>query len=181
MTHGLIRASLLACLLAIPFPALADGPEAGDTKKTSDPRDGPRPAGPAILSVCSKNTNKPSEMGLYMRSVGGTTTKLWSGEPYDACALPDRTTLVAERFKGRVLRLDPNGKILFQKKGLVTPVDVELGYDGTVIVVLRDPGEVIGLDPLTGKLKILLASWPAKQAETAYMKRFQDLAKAFSG
>jgi 5'-deoxynucleotidase YfbR-like HD superfamily hydrolase len=35
--------------------------------------------------------------------------------------------------------------------------------------------------PLTGKLKVLLAPWPARQAETAYMKRFKALAKAFSG
>ncbi len=35
--------------------------------------------------------------------------------------------------------------------------------------------------PLTGNLKTLLASWPAKQAEIAYMKRFQVLTKAFSG
>ncbi len=35
--------------------------------------------------------------------------------------------------------------------------------------------------PLTGNLKTLLASWPAKQAEISYMKRFQVLEKAFSG
>ncbi len=35
--------------------------------------------------------------------------------------------------------------------------------------------------PLPGKLKALLNPWPAKKAETAYMKRFMALAKAFSG
>ena len=35
--------------------------------------------------------------------------------------------------------------------------------------------------PLIGKLKVLLTPWPAIEAETAYMKRFQELAKAFSG
>ncbi len=35
--------------------------------------------------------------------------------------------------------------------------------------------------PLIGKLKALLTPWPAIEAETAYMNRFQALEKAFSG
>jgi 5'-deoxynucleotidase YfbR-like HD superfamily hydrolase len=35
--------------------------------------------------------------------------------------------------------------------------------------------------PLADELKTLLNPWPAKKAETAYMKRFKALAKAFSG
>ena len=41
-------------------------------------------------------------------------------------AAPDRSTLVVERHKGTVHRLNPHGELVFNKAGLQTPVDVEL-------------------------------------------------------
>ncbi|MCA8922407.1 MAG: PQQ-binding-like beta-propeller repeat protein [Planctomycetes bacterium] len=114
-------------------------------------QDAPLPVGVAFLSVDRKYAGA-GEVGLYVREDDGSVHKVWSGEPYDCFAAPDRTTLVVERWKGTVHRLDPEGQVVFSKAGLRTPVDVELAADGTVVVVLNEPGEVVGLDPKTGVL-----------------------------
>lgn len=112
-------------------------------------QDTPLPVGVAFLSVDRKYAGA-GEVGLYVREDDGTVRKVWAGEPYDCFAAPDRSTLVVERHKGTVHRLNPHGELVFNKAGLQTPVDVELAHDGTIVVVLNEPGEVVGLDPKTG-------------------------------
>lgn len=130
-----------------PKPSTAPADEAKKPRKVVIRR-----AGPALLSVERKTVGATST-GVYLRDEKGKTRRLWAGEPYDAHAVPDGTTLIVERWKGRVHRLDPFGKVTFTKAGLDHPVDVEQAKDGTVVVVLNVKGHVVGLDPKTGKVR----------------------------
>ncbi|MCP3920579.1 MAG: PQQ-binding-like beta-propeller repeat protein [bacterium] len=108
-------------------------------------------AEPALLSVDTKHARR-ADVGLWRRETDGKTWRIWECDPYDSRWLPDRTILIAERWKGRVLWIDPKGKVLFERAGLAEPVDVELAHDGTVVVVERRKSRVVGLDPETGRI-----------------------------
>jgi hypothetical protein len=134
------RAVGVACiLLSIGGVAVAqDAPAAAEV----------RPPGPALLSVYY--TDAPQPTGVYLRGEGGAVKRVWSGRPYDVLALPDRSTVVCERAAGRVVWLDPQGRVLFERKGLQDPVDVEV-TDGGLIVADSGHGRVVWLDA-TGRV-----------------------------
>lgn len=152
----MLRAALLVPLLSL-APLLGTGlsPSAPaprqDSGFLSDDADGERVrCERALISVDRKNA-RGKGIGLWLRECDGEMRRLWDGEPYDASSLLDRTILVAERWSGRVARIDRSGKVLFQKVGFDRPVDIDLAYDGTLVVVENGTGSVIGLDPKTGE------------------------------
>lgn len=128
------------------LPLLAAGALA---QQVETPSSDPRP-GSALISV-DRKAAPPEKTGIWLRHVDGRLERVWEGEPYDVRLLRDGRVLVAERWKGRVLLLDQDKQVAFEKKGLVEPVDVEMAKDGTIVVLLRTAGEVIGLHPESGK------------------------------
>lgn len=108
-------------------------------------------AEPALLSVDTKHAAK-QDVGLWRRDPDGETYRIWEGSPYDSRWLPDRSILVVERWAGRALWLGSDGELRFEKRGLREPVDIELALDGTLVVVERGAGRVVGLDPESGEV-----------------------------
>lgn len=106
-------------------------------------------AGPILICVDDKVGAK-DEVALYLRDREGRTRRVFECVPYDVKSLRDGGAIVAERWLGQVTVLDRDMRVTFKKTGLVEPVDVELGQDGTVIVLLRKEGVVVGFDPATG-------------------------------
>lgn len=121
------------------------GPDPTDTKAV-------KPPGAALLSVFY--TDAPQPVGVYRRDEDGSVKRIWEGHPYDALALPDRSTLVCERRAGRVVWLDADGQVVWQKDGLKDPVDVEIMDGGkTVVVVQERAGNVIAIDRESGAVQ----------------------------
>ncbi len=108
--------------------------------------------GSALVCV-DRKCGTGDQIGLWHRTAKGEKKRILECEPYDARLLPDGRCLVAERWKGRVLLLDKDRKVLLEKEDLGTPVDVEEAKDGTIVVVLNEPGEVVGLDPKSGAVR----------------------------
>ncbi len=145
LSSFLIFASLAA---AQDIPDTPPYPKTKQRDKANDPRD-VRPPGPALLSVFHGST-QPN--GIYLRDRSGATQRIWTGRPYDACALPDGTTLVCERAANRLVWLDAAGKVVWKKENISQPVDAEMSDDGkTIVAVLNGEGSVVGIDPVTGK------------------------------
>jgi outer membrane protein assembly factor BamB len=116
------------------------------------PEESVRRPGRALLSVYY--TGSPQPTGVYLRSDDGSVRQVWSGRPYDVLALPDRSTVVCERAEGRVVWLDPQGVVLFEKTGLRDPVDVEVTDGGNTLVVVQEKaGNVVGIDRATGAIR----------------------------
>lgn len=113
-----------------------------------DPQEPPR-AGAVLISV-DRKVAPPERVGLYLRTREGKVEKVLDCEPYDVKILRDGGLIVAERWLGRVTLYDRDKQVLFRKEGLDEPVDVEMAPGGTIVVVLRTAGEVIGLDRRTG-------------------------------
>lgn len=139
-----MRVLVALALLALPALALAQDHE---TIRTAEVR-----AGAGLFCVDRKCGTK-EQVGLWLRDREGKCTKVWEGEPYDARLLPDGRVLVAERWKGRVVMLDRQRKVVFEKSGFDEPVDVEMDRDGSIVVVAKGSGEVVGLDPATGAVR----------------------------
>lgn len=106
-------------------------------------------AGPILICVDEKSAAK-EDVALYLRDREGRTRRVFECVPYDVKSLRDGGAIVAERWLGQVTVLDRDMQVTFRKTGLTEPVDVELGKDGAVIVVLRAEGVVVGYDPATG-------------------------------
>jgi DNA-binding beta-propeller fold protein YncE len=154
--EGMLIAMRVLCAFSclVLFAGLAAAQDVPETPpgtqergKGADPRD-VRPPGPSLLSVYSTQ-----KTGIYLRDRSGATQLIWSGKPYDACALPNGSTLVCERAANRLLWLDAAGKVVWTKEGLSQPVDAEMSHDGkTIVVVLNGAGTVVGIDPITRKI-----------------------------
>lgn len=121
------------------------GPSVAQQIPPEEPR-----AGGVLISVDPK-VAPAGDVALWLRTREGELKRVWEGKPYDVKLLRDGGVLLIERWPGRVVWLDRDKQVRFEKKGLTEPVDVELAKDGTIVVVLRTEGAVIGLDPGTGR------------------------------
>jgi hypothetical protein len=106
----------------------------------------------ALISVDRKQA-RGEGMGLFMREPQGRMKRIWTREPYDACSLINRTILIGERWTGRVVWIDWDSEILWEKSGFQRPVDVELGPDDSIVVVENGANRVVCVDTETGKTR----------------------------
>jgi len=104
-----------------------------------------------LLLCLDRKVARGDGIGLWYRDLEGRMTRVWDGEPYDSLWLLDRSVMVVERWKGRVVHLSPEFEELRSIDGFTTPVDVERGRNGLWIVVEHRPGRVVGVDPETGE------------------------------
>ncbi len=67
-------------------------------------------------------------------------------EPYDARELKGGRVLITERSAGRVMIVDAEGKVVWEKMGLSSPTDAELVSNGNVLVLENGANRAVEVD-----------------------------------